>query len=36
VAGLVLWRVVTILGALALGGLALGWWRWHLRRHPLV
>lgn len=28
VAGLVLWRVVTILGSLALGCLTLGWWRW--------
>ena len=32
VAGLVLWRVVTILGALALGGLSLGWWRWRSAR----
>lgn len=28
VAALVLWRVVTILGALALGGLSMAWWRW--------
>ncbi len=28
VAGLVLWRVVTILGALVLGCLTFGWWRW--------
>jgi hypothetical protein len=34
VAGLVLWRVVTILGSLALGGLSLGWWRWRRSRRP--
>lgn len=31
VAALVVWRVVTILGPLALGGLAIGWWRWQTR-----
>ena len=35
VAALVLWRVVTILGALALGGISLGWWRWRVSRGPL-
>lgn len=35
VAGLVLWRVVTLLGALALGCLSLGWWRWRLSRGAL-
>jgi uncharacterized membrane protein YbhN (UPF0104 family) len=32
VAALVVWRVVTILGALLLGVLAFGWWRWQMSR----
>jgi len=38
VAALVLWRVVTLIGALLLGVLTLGWWRWQISRgrlHPI-
>jgi hypothetical protein len=31
VAGLLVWRMVTIFGTLALGLITLGWWRWRYR-----
>lgn len=31
VAALVVWRVVTLLGSLVLGGMTFGWWRWQTR-----
>ena len=36
VAALVVWRVVTLIGTLLLGGLTFGWWHWRTRteRHP--
>jgi uncharacterized membrane protein YbhN (UPF0104 family) len=36
VAALVVWRVVTLLGALLLGGLTFGWWRWQVGSGRLV
>jgi uncharacterized membrane protein YbhN (UPF0104 family) len=35
VAALVVWRVTTLIGALLLGGLTFGWWRWRTRTKGL-
>jgi uncharacterized membrane protein YbhN (UPF0104 family) len=35
VAALVVWRVTTLIGALLLGGLTFGWWRWRTRKKGL-
>jgi uncharacterized membrane protein YbhN (UPF0104 family) len=35
VAALVVWRVVTLIGALLLGALTFGWWRWQISRGRL-
>ena len=35
VAGMLVWRTVTIFGTLALGLVTLGWWRWRYRSGPL-
>lgn len=35
VAGLVVWRVVTLIGPLVLGGITFGWWTWQTNRGRL-
>lgn len=36
VAALVIWRVVTILGTLALGVISFAWWRWQISRGRIL
>jgi uncharacterized membrane protein YbhN (UPF0104 family) len=36
VAGLVVWRVVTLIGTLVLGALTFGWWNWQTRTGRLL
>ena len=36
VAALVVWRVLTIIGTLALGGLSFAWWRWQISRGRIL
>jgi uncharacterized membrane protein YbhN (UPF0104 family) len=36
VAALVVWRVVTILGTLALGAISFAWWRWQISRGRIL
>jgi uncharacterized membrane protein YbhN (UPF0104 family) len=36
VAGLVVWRVVTLIGTLLLGALTFGWWNWQTRTGRLL